>query len=190
MSNPRTSSRTFLWGTGLIAAMIIGTSCAGRIHVATDYSHATNFANYHTYSWLKVSAGNQLWASRIRRDVNAQLLAKGWTEMPGGGQAAVTAFGSTHEQPTLETFYDSFGPGFGGWGWRGWGGPGFGYATTQTIYTPVGTLVVDIFNAANKHLIWRGVARQALSGNPQKNEPKLAHAVNDMFKSFPPGERG
>ena len=176
-----------------IAAAVIGVSCGPQLHVKTDYSHQVNFANYHTYSWLKVSAGNDLWAQRIRRDVNGQLAAKGWMEVPSGGQAAVSAFGATHEQPTLETFYNSFGPGFGGWYWGGWGGFGWGgtgYATTQEVYTPVGTLVVDVFNAQSKHLIWRGVARQALSGSPEKNKGRLEHAVADMFKNFPPPERG
>jgi Domain of unknown function (DUF4136) len=179
---------------GVILSMIGAVSCAG-IHVSTDYSHTTTFANYHTYSWLKVNASNQLWDQRIQRDVNTQLQQKGWMEVPSGGQAAVAAFGATHEQPTLETFYDSFGPGFGGWYWGGWGGYGWGggglgYAQTQTIYTPAGTLVVDVFNASNKHLIWRGMARQALSGNPEKNRGKLEHQVQDMFKKFPPGALG
>lgn len=186
--------RRLACSTAVIAAAVAGISCSG-IHVRTDYSHTTDFANYHTYSWLKVNAGNDLWAQRIRRDVNAELQQKGWMEVPNGGQAAITAFGATHREPTLETFYDSFGPGFGGWYWGGWagygwGGPGFGYSWTQAVYTPIGTLVVDVFNANTKHLIWRGVARQALSGSPEKNRGKLEHQVQDMFKNFPPHALG
>lgn len=169
--------------------MVLAASCA-PIRVSTDYSHSTNFSNYKTYSWLKVTTHNPLWVDRIKRDVNAQLAAKGWSEVPTGGQAAVTAFGSTRDQRSLETFYDSFGPGFGGWGWRGFGMGGFGESTTQVVNTPVGTLVVDIFNGSNKQLIWRGVARQALSGTPEKNEQKLAKQVADMFKNFPPPPQG
>jgi hypothetical protein len=174
---------------GFIVATVLLASCT-HTRVATDYSHRVNFANCHTYSWVKVKAANDLWAQRIRRDVNAQLLSKGWVEMPAGGQAAITAFGATRQIPTLETFYDSFGRGFGGWYWGGWGAYGFGQgegvSTTQTVYTPAGTLVVDIFNAQSKHLIWRGVARRALSGNAQENKDHLAHAVAKMFKNFPP----
>lgn len=158
------------------------------MHISTDYNHRTNFAQYHTYSWLKVSAGNSLWVDRIKRDVNAELAAKGWREVPTGGEAAITAFGATREQPTLETFYDGFGPGFGGWYWGGFDNEGF--STTETVYTPIGSLVVDIFSDHSKHLIWRGVARQALTGSPEKNEKKLAKAVDKIFEHFPPTNQG
>jgi hypothetical protein len=171
------------------ALLVFFTVSCTHVHTVTDYSHRTDFANYHTYSWLKVNAGNSLWADRIRRDVNTQLAAKGWQEVPSGGQAAIAAFGATREKPTLETFYNGFGPGFGGWYWNGFWGPD-GYATTQTVYTPLGSLTVDIFDAHTKHLIWRGTARQALSGNPESNQHKLAHAVAKLFSNFPPQTAG
>ena len=121
---------------------------------------------------MKVSAGNDLWAQRIRRDVNAELAAKGWTEGPSGAQAQVTAFGSTREQPTLETFYDTFGPGFGGWYWGGLWGPGFesGYSTTEVVNTPIGSLVLDVFDSHSKHLIWRGVAQTDVVRQPGEQQ--------------------
>ncbi len=172
---------------GLSVPIVFLAACAGA-HITTDYNHSANFAQIHTYSWLKVQASNQLWDNRIRRDVDQQLKEKGWTEVPSGGQAAIAAFGATHEQKSLQTFYDGFGPGYGGWYWGGWGmgGMDMGYSTTQPVYTPVGTLVVDIFNDNSKHLIWRGIARQVISGNPQENRPKLEQAVTKLFRNFPP----
>jgi hypothetical protein len=89
------------------------------VSISTDYDHSANFSQYKTYSWLKVQAGDSLWAERIQQDVDTQLVAKGWTKVESNGNASITAFRSTQEQPTLETFYDGFG---GGWGWRGLGG--------------------------------------------------------------------
>jgi hypothetical protein len=37
---------------------------------------APNFSQYKTYSWLKVQAGDSLWAERIQLEVDAQLAAK------------------------------------------------------------------------------------------------------------------
>ncbi len=162
------------------AALITGATLLFAADVKTDYSHHIDFGQFHTYSWLKVDAGNPLWVDRIKRDVNAELTAKGWMEVPSGGDAAVSAFGATHNQQSLQTFYD----GFGG-GWR-WGGFGPDLATTTTVNTPVGTLVVDIFSASNKQLIWRGTAQNTLSEKPSKNEKKLEDSVKDMFKHFPP----
>ena len=164
----------------LSAAFLMVTALLFSADVKTDYSHSVDFGNYHTYSWLKLDAGNSLWVDRIKRDVGGELMAKGWMEVPSGGDAAVSAFGATHEQQSLETFYN----GFGG-GWR-WGGFGPDLATTTTVNTPVGTLVVDVFDGHTKQLIWRGTSEKTLSDKPDKNERKLEDQVKDMFKHFPP----
>jgi hypothetical protein len=86
----------------------------------------------------------------------------------------------------LETFYGGIG---GGWGWRrGWGG--MGMATTEVERTPIGTLVVDIFDGGTKKLIFRANASDALSGKVEKNEKKMEKAVEHMFKHFPPPAKG
>ena len=59
-------------------------------------------------------------------------------------------------------------------------------STTVSEYT-VGTLVVDIFNAKSKQLLFRGTASDELSDKPEKNQKKLAKASDKMFKDFPPG---
>ena len=89
-----------------------------------------------------------LMVDRIKSAVNAVLASKGWAEVPSGADAAVVAIETTHNQQTLDTFYDGFG---GGWGWRGFGG--FGDATTTVETYKVGTLAVDIFDANKKKLI-------------------------------------
>ena len=95
------------------------------------------------------------------------------------GDATVSAFGRTQYEQTLDTFYTGMG---GGWRWRG----GFGDAMTTVENTPVGTLIVDVFDGSSKKLIWRGTSTDTLSSKPDKNEKKLEHSVDDMFKHFPP----
>jgi Domain of unknown function (DUF4136) len=148
--------------------------------ISTDYDHSANFSQYKTYSWLKVQAGDSLWANRIQQDVDAQLAAKGWTKVASNGNASVSAFQSTQDQQTLNTFYDGAG---GGWRWRG---GGMGMATTTTDVTKVGTLVVDIFDSQTKQLLWRGKESADLKGNATKNSTQLAKDVTSMFKHFPP----
>jgi hypothetical protein len=153
--------------------------------IVTDYDHHVDFSNYKTYSWMEVKAGDPLWVDRIKAAVDAQLTNKGWSKAPGGAaDASVAAFGSTKEQPRIETFYDSFG---GGWFWHGFGD---GIATTEVDHIEIGTLVVDIFDTPTKHLIWRGVASDTLSDKPEKNEKKLEKNVAEMLKNFPPKPKG
>jgi hypothetical protein len=163
----------------IVAGLVAGAAIL-IADVKTDYSHSTDFGQLHTYSWLKVDAGDTLWVDRIQRAVDGELTAKGWSKVESGGDAAVSAFGSRQNQQSLQTYYDGFG---GGWFWRGFGPD---LATTTIVNTPVGSLVVDIFDGHSKHLIWRGTANKTLSDKPEKNERKLEAAVRDMFKNFPP----
>ena len=152
--------------------------------VKTDYSHSADFANYKTYSWIKVSVQDPLWEDRVMHSVDSQLTAKGWTKVETGGDASVSAYGSTKNEKTLQTWYNGFG---GGWRWHGFGD---GLATTTVENTPVGTLVVDIFDTPTQKLIWRGEGSDTLSGKPDKDEKKMDKAVAEMFKKFPPPAKG
>src|SRR5579862_5765894 len=107
--------------TIIFAVMAAGAALLYAADVKTDYDHSTDFGRYHTYSWIKAEASDSLWADRIQKDIDGELSAKGWSRVPSGGEASVAAVGFTHNQQTLETFYNGFG---GGWFWRGFGGPG------------------------------------------------------------------
>jgi hypothetical protein len=151
--------------------------------VKTDYDRSADFSQYKTYSWEKVQTQDPLWVDRIKDAVNAALAAKGWTQVESGGQVAIVAMEMTKNQQTLNTYYDGFG---GGWGWRRFGGGGFGEATTTTENYKVGTLVVDLFDANRKNLIWRGSASDTLSDKSEKNIKNLDKGVQKMFDHFPP----
>jgi hypothetical protein len=115
------------------------------------------------------------------------LTAKGWTQVASGADVSVIAMQKTREEQTLNTFYDGFG---GGWGWRGFGGEGFGdgfgESTTTTDIYRVGALIVDLFDAKTKQLLWRSSGSDTLSNNSSKNIRNLNKAVEKMFKDFPP----
>ena len=158
--------------------MFVLASASVAEQVKTDYDRSANFGRYKTYSWQQVSTRDPLMVDRIKSAVNAALAAKGWSEVPSGGDAALVAIETTQNQQTLNTFYNDFGG-----GWR-WGEMGDASTTTQTY--KVGTLVVDIFDASDKKLIWRGSASDTLSNNSDKNIKELDKGVNKMFNHFPP----
>ena len=162
--------------------VMVGASFAQ--HVQTDFDHQANFSQYKTYSWQEIKPPNSLWDARIKSAVDAQLAAKGWTQVDSGGDVAIVAIKTTQTQKTLQTFYDGFG---GGWGWRRFGGGGFGESTTTEQDYKDGTLVVDLYDAKTKQLIWRGSAEDMLSNKAEKNEKNLNKGVAKMFKAFPPG---
>ena len=161
---------------------LLGSAFAQKVQ--TDFDHQANFSRYKTYSWQEIKPANSLWDARIKNAVDAQLAAKGWTQVASGGDVAVVAIKTTQNQRTLQTFYDGLG---GGWGWRRFGGGGFGDATTTEQDYKVGTLVIDLYDAKTKQLIWRGSAQDTVSDKATQNEKNLDKGVAKMFKVFPPG---
>lgn len=166
----------------LMGMMLLFAGKSSARQVKTDYDRNANFAQYKTYSWEQVKTKNVLDIDRVKNAINAVLTAKGWTQVDSGGDVSIIAMETTHDQQSLNTFYDGFG---GGWRWRGFGG--MGEATTTTETYKVGTLVVDLFDAKSKQLIWRGNSSDTLSNNSNKNIQNLDKDVEKMFKQFPPG---
>jgi hypothetical protein len=160
---------------------LVALGAAFAQHVTTDFDHQANFAQYKTYSWQEIKSADSLWDARIKSAVDAQLQAKGWTQVDSGGDAAIVAIKTTQTQRTLQTFYDGLG---GGWRWRGFGG--MGEATTTEQDYKEGTLIVDMYDAKTKQLIWRGSAEDTLSNKVEKNEKNLDKGVAKMLKKFPP----
>ena len=164
-----------------IAMFLVFAAASFAQQVKIDYDHNANFGQYRTFSWEKIQTQDPLLVNRIKDAVNGALTAKGWTQVESGGDACILAMEITRNQQTLNTFYDGFG---GGWRWRGFGG--FGDATTTTETYQVGTLVIDLFDAKTKTLIWRGSSSDTLSNNADKNTKNLDKGVQKMLAHFPP----
>ena len=155
--------------------------------VKVDYDKAADFTKYKTFAIkLGTSWNNPLSEKRVLAEIQQGLTEKGWTATTDDAKAdaVVVLHGATEKQKSLNTFYSG---GYGGYGWRGMGMGGMGTATTTTSEYLVGTLVVDIFDAKSKQLMYRGTAQDELSDKPDKNAKKLAKASDKLFKDFPPG---
>lgn len=152
----------------------------------TDYDHSFDFSQIHTFSVkIGTSWGNQLSEQRAIDAVTKQLTAKGWTVADQAtADAQVVIHGASQTKKSLDTFYS------GGWGGYGWGGVGGvpGNSTTTVHEYQVGTMVVDIFSAKDKKLVFRGAAQDELSDKAEKNTKKIEKSAEKMFKKFPPGQ--
>ncbi len=89
----------------------------------------------------------------------------------------VIIHGATQMKRDLTTFYS----GYGGYRYGG-----MGSATTTVYEYKVGTMVVDVFDAGTKALLWRGIGEDEVSDKPEKNYKKIEKATEKMFKKFPP----
>jgi len=48
-----------------------------------------------------------------------------------------------------------------------------------------GSLIVDLVDASNNEMVWRGLATAVLSDKTKNNERKLNKAIRKMFKKYP-----
>jgi hypothetical protein len=148
--------------------------------VQTDFNHGVDFAKFKTYSWAKIQTSNAIWDDRVKEAVNGVLAARGWTQVASGGDVALVAIGTSQNQQTLETVYN----GLGGWRWQRWQGMEEASTTVETY--KVGTLVIDMFDANSRSLIWRGSSTDTVSDKPDKNIKNFNKGVQKMFQHFPP----
>jgi hypothetical protein len=173
------------------AALSLFSAAVFAQDVKVDFDKNADFGAIKTFA-VKVgtSWNNQISENRISTEIEQTLTEKGWTKADADkADAIVVLHGATEKQKSLNTFYSGMG-GYGGYGWRGWGGGmGTGTATTTESEYLVGTLVVDIFNAKTKQLLFRGNAQDEISDKPDKNIKKIAKASDKMFKDFPPGSK-
>jgi hypothetical protein len=73
-----------------------------------------------------------------------------------------------------------------GWGWGPWWGGGPTTTTYNTYITKEGTLVVELANAKNHELEWRGSVTDTISDNSNKNLGNLNKGITKLFKGYPP----
>ena len=172
----------------LATALVFAGAGASAQDVKTDFDKDANFAAIKTFAVkIGTSWNNQISEKRITDEIAQTLTEKGWKQVDASPDALVVLHGATEKQKNLNTFYSG---GYGGYGYRGWGGMGgMGTATTTVSKYLVGTLVVDIFDAKSKSLLFRGTASDEISDKPEKNVKKVEKAASKMFKDFPPGSK-
>jgi len=160
----------------MITALALAALTAGVVyaqHVTTDSDPAAPFATYKTYAWTPGTAADvSLTEQRIHDGVNAQLQGKGMTQVDSNPNVFVATHVTTHAVP--QVIADGFGP----WGFGG------GMATVQT-YTE-GSLIVDLYDATTKKMVWRGVATATVSSKPEKNAQKIDKSLMKLFARYPP----
>jgi len=169
---------------GLCFLVTAVTASARSVNV--DFDKDTDFSKYKTFAFAEgtptpVTLTNQ----RIEKAIEAQLAAKGLTRVDGNADLTVVYHCAVRQQTQLNT------TNLGGWGWgpgwRRWGGGGT--AITQVERIPVGTLIVDIGDAANRRYVWRGTASKTISDKPDKNAKAIDQEVKKMFEKFPAEEK-
>lgn len=177
----RTCKAVMLMALGFV--MMLTISSAAAQDVRTNYQPGVDFSKFHTYKWVTVPNAkypNQIVDGQIKSAIDSQLQAKGLTKTDDENADLFVSYQAATSQQTQWNTY-----GMGG-GWR------MGrMATAQPSTINTGTLVLDMYDPANKQLVWTGRATKTLnpSKNQEKNQKQIDKAMAKLLKDYPPKQR-
>ncbi len=179
-------------------------SC-NSIKVMSDKDPSTDFSTYKTleyYGWKNNS--DQILTSfdktRIEDAFGTEFKNRGFSLAEKGAGDMIVSLYVVSEEKTETVANTTTNYAGGGMGMRGYGyggyynyGPGYGwgagYNNSTTTYSEhdytVGTLVVSVYDAKRKELIWQAVGTKTIDGNSNNNEAKISAAVAKIMLEYP-----
>jgi hypothetical protein len=175
-----------------ITFVLLITGCAVAQDVRYNFDRDADFSKFKTYKWVSLNTttqGDSLLSKQIKAAVDIELGVKGLTKVEEDTADLYIGYQTAIGQEKAFTSYNSgwgYGPGWYRGGWYGSPGGGMTTGQTSTIYT--GQLDLDMYDSANRDLVWRGVASKTIDTNakPDKQQKNLIKAVAKLLKNYPP----
>jgi uncharacterized protein DUF4136 len=176
----------------MVGLLLAASSAVGQ-NVRYNFDKNANFSKFKTYKWVSFKDAaklNDLTNKQIIAAVDAELATKGLTRIEADSADLYIGYQAAIGQEKQFTSYSTDWGYGGGWYRGGWYGGMGGMSTTtgqtETIY--VGQLALDMYDSANRDLVWRGLASKTISqkAKPDKQEKNLKKAVAKLLKNYPP----
>lgn len=174
-------------------------SACSSIQVTSDYDKSVDFTKFKTYQYYGWADNSDKILTpfdkeRIEKAFADEFEKRGLTFVKEGGDLVVALYIVTEKKTettanTTTMGYGGYGGYYGygpGWGWGGgYGGMGHSTTTYSTYDYTVGTLVVDVFHAGDKKLIWESVGTKTVDDNPQTRDDSVPKAVAKIMAEYP-----
>ncbi len=176
------------WSLVLTITLIaLAVSCSS-ITTQYDYERGEDFSRFKTFSFLPAPpelAQNQLVAKRISAAIVKQLATKGLTKSDSNPDLNIAVYTEVKDKVDITRYGYGYAPyySYGYWG-RGMGG-------TSVQQYEEGTLIIDMVDANQKEMVWRGMASKALPSypTPEKIDKIIDDVVAKIFEKYPPPAR-
>jgi hypothetical protein len=177
--------------TWLVPVVVLGLlGCSGP-EVRYDFDARADFAGYRNYGWRAAPGGipgragefdNAIMNARVKRVVQAEFAAKGFTEGAGAAPDFLVTYypittGSWSHQPRV-------GMGLG----LGPVGMGFAAPVGPRRRDLTGSIVLEVQDFKSGSVVWKATADGALqtTDSPEEADAAVTAAVRNMLKKFPP----
>lgn len=180
--------------TCLFFALLL--SGCSSISLERDFDPNRDFAAYRSWSWMDSKLAYQPNDPRIKSDITEQRISQAVAEQldQRGLRQATSGSGDLKVQSVLivderndQVTTTQFGGGWGGY-WGGyWGGPAF--SETRNVTYKVATLQIDLYDAKDGKLVWRGSGEQIMRSmppSPAEREAAIRETVAQVLSQYPP----
>ena len=172
---------------GLLLSLVAICAPVAAQQVYVDYDGATAFSQFRTFALVETNEDlrdvSPLLHDRVLSTIAEQAIAGGLKLTPTDPDLYIAYYTADRGHLRLilgdldYTYGDTFEHGAY---WEG----GVGTRTPYGFTFQEGTLVIDVWEAETKRLIWRGIATSALGKTHEKNIEKLEKALDKIFKKW------
>ena len=163
--------------------------------VSYKFDKQADFSTFKTYRWEKHPNSIDLDAATLKQlgaAFDAELAKKGLTRKDSSTADIVIVFQVAIKVDEKITSFQSGwtpGPAYSA-SWSTNGGPDSTTSFDSNII-PIGSIDLDMYAAANKQLIWRGIITKSLEAgaSPQRQNKNIAAAAAKLLKNYPPKKK-
>jgi len=190
--------KKFFYLTVLVVGTFAFNACSDGITVSSDFDKEADFSSYKSFGFLPWPAANnavvnEFTKNRILDATQKEFEARGLKFVPGpSGDIAINIFVTTEEKTEYQTYTNYYNNGYGynyhpymygGYG----GGMGASTTTTQEVSYLVGTVIVDVFDVAEKKLVWQGLGQGVVKDNNKASDKDedTDYAMAKILASYP-----
>ena len=162
--------------------------------VKYNFDQNTDFSKYKTYTWQQHPKSmdiDDLPKGMLAKSFDAELAKKGLTKNDTNPDLVIVWQAALSQEKEMSTYSTDMGYG-PGWG-RGWygGGMGSSMSTSTTNTINVGNVVLDMYDRADKKMVWSAMASKTLDtkAKPEKKQKNIDKAAAKILKNYPPKKK-
>jgi hypothetical protein len=188
----------------LMLALVLGMWGCAAVNV--DYDRGVDFNQYKSFAWLPAEVNvknpkhnSELIQKRIKHTVEKEFGKRG-IRIDNTDPDFLVGY-HTYTEKKQRTIHNNIHPMYGAWGWGwyhpyrfpfagAWGMPYGGWMNAPQVRTYTeGTLIVDVFDAKTKELVWRGSVDGDIE-NMNRLQKQIDKGVQAVLKKYPvkPGQ--
>jgi hypothetical protein len=170
--------KVFRFASPLVISVLSIGGCSS-LSYDSAFDETVDFSSYETFGWMPTpddaTSYSTIFSQRVERSIASELTARGMVFSESDPDLYVAYHANVERRVTGATI-DNWGYGWGGWGHGG---------TVNYNEYEEGTLFVDLVDAVEKEVVWRGTVRGAVSGSEPSQE-RIDEVIGKLLTSFPP----